>query len=74
MIRLFPGRALAMGLLLVLFPFAPLQQRGDAKTPKQVCKDRCVTEYHFCLNRSLTAKGRADCKAGRKACKNGCGK
>jgi hypothetical protein len=73
MIRLLPGRALAMGLLMALFPFAPIQQRGDAKTPKQVCKDRCVTEYHFCLNRSLTAQARRGCKTAQRACKNLCG-
>jgi hypothetical protein len=70
MIRILAARVLGVALLLALFPFVP----GEAKTPKQVCKDRCVTEYHFCLNRSLTAQARRDCKTAQKACKNLCGK
>jgi len=63
-------RFLAVGLLFVLFPFVP----GDAKTIQQTCKDRCGTEYKFCLNRSLTNKARKDCKTQRSTCKHGCGK
>jgi len=61
-------RFLALGLLIVLVPFAP----GDAKTIKQACKDQCVSSYHFCLNRSLTSKARKDCKTVQKTCKGGC--
>jgi len=63
-------RVLAIGLLVTLVPFAP----GDAKTIKQACKDHCVSEYHFCLNRSLTSKARKDCKKSEKVCRGGCGK
>ena len=63
-------RFLGIATLIAIFPFVS----GDAKTPRQVCRDRCVVEYNFCLKRSVTDKGRADCKVARKACKNGCGK
>jgi hypothetical protein len=63
-------RFLAIAALIAIFPFVS----GDAKTPKQVCRDRCVTEYKFCLKRTLTDKGRADCKIARKQCRDGCGK
>lgn len=62
------ARYLALGLLIVLVPFAP----GDAKTIKQACKDHCGSEYKFCLNRSLTSKGRKDCKVAERTCKGGC--
>jgi hypothetical protein len=61
-------RFLALGLLMVLVPFAP----GDAKTIKENCKDQCVSAYKFCLNRSLTSKARKDCKVIEKMCKGGC--
>ena len=72
MIRLLASRTLGILLLLAFFPFAPLQQIGNAKSPKQVCKDRCSSAYHFCLNRALNSKGRADCKTARSQCRGMC--
>jgi hypothetical protein len=69
MVRILGARFLGVALLLLLVPFMP----GDAKSLKQTCKDRCVTEYRFCLTRSLTSKGRSECKTERKMCKTGCG-
>ena len=43
-----------------------------AKSPKSQCKDRCKTEYKFCLNRSTTKNAKKSCKKDRKLCKGNC--
>lgn len=57
------------GLILALtLPVAQAKGRVD----KGQCKDRCGSNYQFCLSRARTKQARASCKADRKTCKSSC--
>jgi hypothetical protein len=59
--------AIAGLLLAMTLPAA------NARNYKKECKDHCVSQYKFCLNRSTTKGARKACKAERKVCKSHCG-
>lgn len=63
-----------MRFLIAAVILGTLLPAAEAKDPKSVCKDRCETQYKFCLNRAITKKGKAECKLDRKNCKGTCGK
>ena len=43
-----------------------------AANKKGQCKNRCDTNYQFCLNRSTTKQAKKSCKTDRKNCKGTC--
>jgi hypothetical protein len=55
---------------LVVFVGAPSSM--EAQNTKGDCKDRCQTNYNFCLTRAVTKKAKSLCKTERKSCKKGC--
>jgi hypothetical protein len=57
--------------VLLLLAAAPA---AEPNSPKAQCKTRCSTMYSFCLKRTTTSKGRAQCKMQRATCRGGCGK
>ncbi len=63
-VRLFLAGAL---LLLAAAPAA------EPFSPRAKCKSSCSVNYNFCLKRTTTKRGRAQCKAQRKTCKGLCG-
>jgi hypothetical protein len=36
------------------------------------CKDRCDSNYQFCMSRAITKNAKKSCKADRKTCKSAC--
>lgn len=60
-----------MKLLALLIPISFLASPVLAKSAKP-CNDRCEVQYHFCLNRTTTKKGRSVCKAMLKTCRRSC--
>jgi hypothetical protein len=59
-------RLLIAGLILSVAPTA------YAAGPKGQCKNRCDSNYQFCLNRARTKQARKSCKADLKSCKGTC--
>lgn len=57
--------ASAFLLLAATIPAVP-------KSPEAQCNGRCSVDYNFCLKRTTTAKGRAECKLEHKACGRSC--
>jgi len=62
---LLTARVVLLGVVLA----APFMEAGS---PKSQCKDRCHTQYDFCLKRSTTKKGRSSCKVELKNCRGAC--
>ena len=56
---------------LLLLAAAP---EAEPNSPMAQCKSRCSVNYSFCLKRTTTSRGRAQCKVERKTCKGQCGK
>jgi hypothetical protein len=61
-------RFLIAGLILAV----TLPAAEAATDRKGQCKDRCDSQYQFCLNRTRTKQARKSCKADRKVCKRYC--
>jgi hypothetical protein len=59
----------AMAGLMLLLAAAPT---AEPKSTKSACKDRLQVEYHACLKRTTTAKGRSLCKVERKTAQKTC--
>jgi hypothetical protein len=43
-----------------------------AASKKGQCKNRCDSNYQFCLNRATTKQAKKSCKTDRKNCKGTC--
>jgi hypothetical protein len=59
-------RVVIAGLMLLLAA-APA-----AEPVTTSCKSRCQVQYNFCLKRTTTKKGRAQCKVLRTSCQRTC--
>ncbi len=59
----------AMAGLMLLLAAAPT---AEPKSTKSACKDRLQVEYHACLKRTTTSKGRSQCKVERKTAQKTC--
>lgn len=46
---------------------------AQAKSSKGQCKNRCDTNYQFCMNHAITKAAKKSCKADKKNCKGQCG-
>jgi len=44
----------------------------DAASSKAQCKNRCDSNYQFCMNRATTKNAKKSCKQDRKTCKGSC--
>ena len=63
-----------MRFLIAAVILGTMLPAAEAKSPKSECRDRCETQYKFCLKRAVTKKGKAECKVEHKNCKGTCGK
>lgn len=53
---------------LILALAAPAAGPKDSGT----CKNRCDSNYQFCMSRAITKAAKKSCKADRKTCKSQC--
>jgi hypothetical protein len=61
-----------IALPLLALIFATAVPEADAKINKGQCKNRCDSNYQFCMNRSTTKQAKKSCKVDRKNCKGNC--
>jgi hypothetical protein len=62
-------RLLSLGIMLCL---ALPAWGGTQKPRKQVCGEKCDSDYGFCQTRATTKDARKACKTNRKNCKKQC--
>lgn len=55
-------------LAVLILMVSPLSFGRD----KGVCKDRCGSNYQFCMNRATTKQAKKSCKADLKTCRHSC--
>ena len=60
--------AIASLILVLTLPAA----EAGGRLSKSQCKDRCGSQYQFCLNRAHTKQARKACKTDRGTCKGQC--
>lgn len=56
-----------LGAVLAL----PMPVAAGGKNPG-ACKNRCDSNYQFCMSRAITKNAKKSCKADRKTCKSQC--
>ena len=61
-----------MRLVIAILILAVAGPAAQAKSNKRQCKNRCDSNYQFCINRATTKQARKSCKADRKTCKSSC--
>jgi len=61
-----------MRLAIAALILAVAAPSAHAASKKAQCKNRCDSNYQFCMNRSTTKQAKKSCKADRKNCKGTC--
>jgi len=61
-----------MRLILAALVVCIALPEADGAGNKAQCKNRCDSNYQFCLNRATTKAARKSCKADRKLCYSTC--
>ena len=59
----------AIAILALLAAAVPA---SEAKSPRGLCMDQTRSQYNFCLKRSTTKRGRAQCKVELKHSRGQC--
>lgn len=59
-----------IGIAALILAIALPPAQGASK--KAQCKNRCDSNYQFCMNRSVTKQAKKSCKSDRKNCKGTC--
>lgn len=61
-----------MRLILAALIVCVAVPQAEAAKDKGQCKNRCDSNYQFCVSRSTTKNARKSCKVDRKLCKSTC--
>jgi len=61
-----------MRLFIATLILAVAGPAAQATSHKGQCKNRCDSNYQFCMNRATTKQARKSCKVDRKNCKGSC--